>query len=277
MYKMITIVLLMMLTMNVLNSCQLNSNSDSKKGTQKTGNQLTMDDSSRVIIERAIAYAGGYDAWQQKKSLSFEKKSIYYDSTGKVTRESDMHLDYLTKPEFKAKLTYRQNDTTINLIYDGKKAVKVYNGKASPEQKDIDAAWNLVFSSHYNMSIPYKLKDPGTNANYLGMKTLPDGVSAQEIKIVYNKGRDKVHDIWYYYFEPGTGKILANVQEGANDIWNYTYYERFDKAAGLLMPGVRKAYRTKVRNQPGWLFVESKTSNLAFDKEFPANHFKIPD
>lgn len=34
-----------------------------------------MDDSSRIVIDRAIAYAGGYDAWQQKKTLSFDQKA----------------------------------------------------------------------------------------------------------------------------------------------------------------------------------------------------------
>ena len=53
---------------------------------------VSMDDSSRVIIDRAIAYAGGYDAWQQKKTLSFDKKSISYDSAGNVTREIDQHF-----------------------------------------------------------------------------------------------------------------------------------------------------------------------------------------
>ncbi|HVK97690.1 MAG TPA: hypothetical protein VM368_07730, partial [Flavisolibacter sp.] len=73
-------------------ACQQNNNTDNKKDTQETSNIHPMDDSSRIIIDRSIAYAGGYEAWQQKKSLSFDKKSIYYDSTGKVTRESDMHL-----------------------------------------------------------------------------------------------------------------------------------------------------------------------------------------
>ncbi len=269
MYKKIIAVFSIILSMIVMTACQQNKNTDSDDLP------VTMDDSSRVIIDRAIAYAGGYDAWQQKKTLSFDKKSIYYDSTGKVTRESDMHLDYMTKPEFKAKLTYNQHDTIITLINDGKKAAKLYNGKASAEQKDIDAAWNIVYSSHYNMSIPFKLKDPGTKADYLGMKTLSDGVSAQEIKIVYNKGEDKIHDIWYYYFEPGTAKILASSQEGANNIWNYTTYNTFEKAGGLLMPGVRKAYKSNVMNKPEKLVVESKTNNLVFDKEFAADHFKI--
>jgi hypothetical protein len=127
------------------------------------------------------------------------------------------------------------------------------------------------------MSIPFKLKDPGTKADYLGMKTLSDGVSAQEIKIVYNKGEDKIHDIWYYYFEPGTAKILASSQEGANNIWNYTIYNTFGKAGDLLMPGVRKAYKSNVMNKPEKLVVESKTNNIVFDKEFAADYFKIEE
>lgn len=256
-------------------SCEQKNNNSNKKDAEVTANVPEMDDSSRVIIDRSVAYAGGYDAWQKTKTLSFDKKSIYYDSTGKATRESDMHLDYMTKPEFKAKLTYNLRDTIITLIHDGKKAAKLYNGKASTEQKDIDAAWNVVYSSHYNMSIPFKLKDPGTDAKYMGMKTIAADVSAQEIKIVYNKGADRMHDIWYYYFEPGTGKILASSQEGANNVWNYTSYENFEKAAGLLMPGVRKAYKSNVMNKPGKMTVESKTENIVFDKEFSADHFNI--
>ena len=68
-----------------MSSCKQNNTADN------SNLPVTMDDSSRIIIDRAIAYAGGYDAWQQKKTLSFDKKSISYDSTGKVTRELDQH------------------------------------------------------------------------------------------------------------------------------------------------------------------------------------------
>ncbi|MEJ7829841.1 MAG: hypothetical protein WKF91_16650 [Segetibacter sp.] len=75
---------------------------------------VAMDDSSRVVIDRAIAYAGGYDNWQQKKTLSFDKKSISYDSTGKVIREIDQHFDYMLKSQFRAKVTYT---ITIQLLH----------------------------------------------------------------------------------------------------------------------------------------------------------------
>ena len=174
--------------MFAFNSCQQNNSADNKKDSSATGLPVTMDDSSRVIIDRAIAYAGGYDEWQKKKTLSFDKKSTSYDSTGKIIRETDMHLDYMMKPEFRAKLTYKLHDTTITLIHDGQKACKMYNGKASAEQKDIDAAWNSSFGSHYVMCMPYKLKDPGTKAEYVGQVTMKDGVAAQIIKTSYIKG-----------------------------------------------------------------------------------------
>lgn len=237
---------------------------------------VSMDDSSRVIIDRAIAYAGGYDVWQQKKTLSFDKKSTSYDSTGKIIRETDMHLDYMMKPEFRAKLTYKLHDTTITLIHDGKKAAKLYNGKVSKEQKDIDGAWNSTFGSEYVMCMPYKLKDPGIKAEYIGQVTLADGVPAQLIKTSYSKGAgSNPSHIWYYYFEPGTGKLLANSFNGKDNYWDYTRYAAFEKANGLLLPSVRKGYTADTLNNQGVLISESRHSNIVFDKEFAEDHFKI--
>ena len=239
---------------------------------------VAMDDSSRVIIDRAIAYAGGYDAWQQKKTLSFDKKSISYDSTGKIIRETDMHLDYMMKPEFRAKLTYKLHDTTITLIHDGEKACKLYNGIVSKEQKDIDGAWNSCFGSEYVMCMPYKLKDPGIKAEYIGQVTLADSVPAQLIKTSYSKGAgSNPSHIWYYYFEPGTGKLLANSFNGKNNYWDYTRYTAFEKANGLLLPSVRKGYTADKLNNQGILISESRHSNIVFDKDFPEDHFKIKD
>ena len=239
---------------------------------------VAMDDSSRVIIDRAIAYAGGYDEWQQKKTLSFDKKSTSYDSTGKIIRETDMHLDYMMKPEFRAKLTYKLHDTDITLIHDGEKACKLYNGIVSKEQKDIDGAWNSCFGSEYVMCMPYKLKDPGIKAEYIGQVTLADSVPAQLIKTSYSKGAgSNPSHIWYYYFEPGTGKLLANSFNGKNNYWDYTRYTAFEKANGLLLPSVRKGYTADKLNNQGILISESRHSNIVFDKDFPEDHFKIKD
>lgn len=239
---------------------------------------VSMDDSSRVIIDRAIAYAGGYDGWQQKKTLSFDKKSTSYDSMGKIVRQTAMHLDYMMKPEYRAKLTYMLRDTAITLIHDGQKARKYYNGKLSNEQKDNDAAWNSGFGSQFVMCMPYKLKDPGIKAEYIGQVTLADGLPAQIIKTSYIKGAgSNPNHIWYYYFEPGTGKILANSLNDKNNYWDYTRYTAFEKANGLLLPSERKGYTADTLNNQGRLISESRHSNIVFDKDFPEDHFKIKD
>ncbi len=239
---------------------------------------VTMDDSSRVIIDRAIAYAGGYDAWQQKKTLSFDKKSISFDSTGEITREIDQHLDYMMKPEFRTKFTYMLHDTAVALIHDGEKARKVVNGKISGDQKDIDGAWNSCFGSQFVMCMPFKLKDPGIKAEYAGQVTLADGVPAQVVKTSYTKGAGSNPDhIWYYYFEPGTGKLLANSLNGKNNYWDYTRYEQFEKAGGLLLPAVRKGYDASGLNKPDKMVSETRHFNIVLDKEFSADHFDIKD
>ena len=239
---------------------------------------VTMDDSSRVIINRAIAYAGGDAAWQQKKTLSFDKKSISYDSTGKITRELDQHFEYMLKPEFRAKVSYMLHDTAVMLIHNGQQARKLFNGKASTEQKDIDNAWNSSFGSQFVISMPYKLKDPGIIAEYVGRITMPNGMPAQVVKTSFRKGAGSNPDhVWYYYFEPGTGKLLANALNGKDHYWDYTRYESFEKADGSLMPALRKSYAADTLNKPRKLVSESRHSHIVFNKEFPADHFNLPD
>ena len=273
MYNKIIALLSVFLFSIICISCNQNKSSKSNADLP-----VSMDDSSRKIIDRAIAYAGGYNEWQKKKTLSFDKKSISYDSTGKVVRETDMHLDYMIKPEFRAKLTYKLNDTLITLIHDGQQARKFYNGKISGEQKDIDGAWNSCYGSQFVMCMPYKLKDPGIKAEYVGKMTLNDSTPVQVIKTSYIKGAGSNPDhIWYYYFEPGTGKLLANSLNGKNNYWDYTRYEQFEKSGGLLLPSVRKGYDATALNKPGKFISESRHFNIVFDKELPADHFKITD
>ncbi len=251
-------------------ACSQNANSD--EGSLP----VTMDDSSRSIIDRAIAYAGGYEAWQQQKTLSFDKKTRSYDSSGMLIRETNTHLDYILRPEYRAKLTYQQNDTNIILLHDGQKARKLYNGRVSEEQKDIDAAWNSGYGSQFVMCMPYKLKDPGIQATYQGQEILKDGATAQVVKTSYIKGAGSNPDhIWYYYFEPGTGKLLANSLNGKNNYWDYTRYEGFTKAGGLLLPSVRYSFRATALNQPTTLISQSEHTNIVLNKQFEADHFRI--
>lgn len=270
MIKYFSIASAFLVCVTIVVSCQQNNGA-------KTGNlPVTMDDSSRVIIDRAIAYAGGYDHWLEKKTLSFDKTSISYDSTDQISRKLDQHFDYMKEPKFKAKITYQRNDTAFTLVHDGQEARKFYNGKMSQEQKDIDGAWNASFGSQFVICMPYKLKDPGIIAKYAGELTLADGTKAQVVKTSYIKGAGSNPDhIWYYYFEPGTGKLLANSLNGKDNYWDYTRYEQFEKVNGLLLPSVRKGYSGHGLNKPGRLISESRHFNIAFDKALPEDHFKL--
>lgn len=255
-------------------SCKQNAASEKKESGQAL--PVSMDDSSRAIIDRAITYAGGEEAWQNAKTVSFDKKSISYDSAGSISRELDQHFDYMMKPVFKAKINYTLNDTAIQLMHDGEKARKYYNGKMSADQKDIDGAWNSSFGSQFVMCMPFKLKDPGIKAEYMGEVKLNDGRPAQLVKTSYieGAGSNPTHK-WYYYFEPGSGKLLANSLNWKDSLWDYTSYEQFEKSGGIMLPAVRKTYTADALNHPGKLTGESHHKNIEVNKEFEADHFKI--
>lgn len=239
---------------------------------------VTMDDSSRAIIDRAIAYSGGEEAWHNTKTISYDKKSISYDSTGSVSRQVDQHFDFMMVPQFKARATYMIHDTSITLIHDGSMARKFYNGKQSEEQKDIDGAWNSCYGSLFVLCMPFKLKDPGITASYMGEVKLKNGKDAQLIKTSYSEGAgSNPGHIWYYYFEPGTGKLLANSFNGKNNFWDYTTYESFERVGGLLLPGIRKSYQADTLNNPGVLTSLSTQGNFVVNKALKDDHFKIPD
>lgn len=252
-----------------LSSCRQN---------QATALPVTMDDSARAIIDRAIAYAGGEEQWRQKKTLSFDKTSISYDSAGRVVRELRQHFDYRMQPGFRAKVTYMLHDTAITLLHDGQQARKLYNGVVSQEQKDIDGAWNACFGSQFVLCMPFKLKDPGIKAEYVGMVTLNDSTPAQVVKTSYREGAgSNPGHVWYYYFEPGTGRLLANSLNWEHNNWDFTRYESFEKAGGLLLPGVRTGYTATGLNQPGRKTAQSRHENIVFDKPFPDDYFSIRD
>ncbi len=255
--------------------CRQNEN---EKVLEKGSLPVTMDDSSRAIINRAINYAGGEEAWHNAKTISYDKKSISYDSTGNVSRQVDQHFDFMMVPQFKAKATYMLQDTSITLIHDGQEARKFYNGQMSDEQKDIDGAWNSCYGSQFVLCMPFKLKDPGITATYMGEVKLKDGRDAQLIKTSYMEGAgSNPGHLWYYYFEPGTGKLLANSLNGKNNFWDYTTYESFEKAGGLLLPGMRKTYAADTLNNPGVLTSQSTQGNFVVNKALKDDHFKIPD
>ncbi|MEO7444739.1 MAG: DUF6503 family protein [Ferruginibacter sp.] len=264
-------------TMILVTLCYCRQN-ESIKVEDPTSLPVTMDDSSRAIINRAITYAGGEVAWHNTKTISFDKKSISYDSTGNVSRQIDQHFDYMMVPQFKARATYMIQDTSITLIHDGRMARKFYNGKPSEEQKDIDGAWNSCYGSQFVLCMPFKLKDPGITATYMGEVKLKNGKDAQLIRTSYIKGAGSNPDhIWYYYFEPGTGKLLANSLNGKNNFWDYTTYESFERVGGLLLPGIRKSYKADTLNSPGVLTSQSIQDNFVMNKPFKEDHFKIPD
>ena len=131
--------------------------------TYKNGyNQLPNDEAGKIIRD-AIQYAGGWETWLSKKGLTFYKTVIYYDSLGKITKSSRSLQELNLFPNFKSKASWVDSGKQIMVINNGQQAWRVENGKIMTDDKSKNSAWNSSFGTHYVISMPFKLADPGAH------------------------------------------------------------------------------------------------------------------
>lgn len=264
------------MTLSLLTSC--GSEQQQQESSIAQTEQREGDEAAWVIIDRSIENAGGIENWRKRKNISFDKTSTTLDSVGKVTRELHQHFDYMMHPEFRARVQWHEKDTSFTIIHNGQQAVKLINGQTSEEQRDIDHAWNSSYGSHYVMGMPFKLADPGVVPYYEGTTMLYDSVPADVIRVTYKPGAGSAaeYHTWYYYFEPETGKLLANALKDKKGYTGFTQYASFSKANGLTLPAERYGYIVDAGGKPVRKVSVSVQKNIAFDKELTEDKFQIP-
>ena len=117
------------------------------------------------VLKKAIAYAGGWDAWKRKKNFSFYKKISHVDSTGAISRVVKQYHQYNLGDLFQARMSWKLGEAHYVIVNNGYQAKKYLEGVELSNQKAKDEAWNSSFGSHYVISMPYKLLDSGCEAD----------------------------------------------------------------------------------------------------------------
>ena len=236
------------------------------------------DNEAGKITKTAITKAGGWENWVSKKAIKYERINISYDSiTGDTSRIVREVHEYNLFPTFKGKMTWKNKDKNIVVLFDGLRAVKIENGVVLDDEKSRSEAWNNIFGSLYLIGLPFKMSDPGSVYNDMPPTTLANGKTTKVVKITYQEGAGSfaLYHKWYYYFDPQTYQLAATLLDHGKG-FGLNEYSEFIEVGGLKLQTRRDRYDS---NPKGERLLHTNTylkENIQFIEAFPDTHFEIP-
>lgn len=207
------------------------------------------DNSAKEVLEKAIAQSGGWENFQNIDSLFYEKRTVLFDSLGKV--ESDVlqkHI-YQVRPGLAMSISWENEEGTHRISRKKNECEKFLNDKKI--KADSVGLLRSTNAALYTLFMPWKLLDPGVELKYKGIVKLPGGNDAHAISAIYfpeKKNNHSTKDDWEYYFEKDTYKYMACMVDH-HDYFALIVNEEKSKSGGLVFNAYRNSYRVdKDRN-----------------------------
>lgn len=256
----------------------LSCNRDSKKEMEAIkSEQMNLElNPAEKLVNDAIIHAGGMDNWATKKTLSYTKTIQSYDSTGTLLRTVAQAHKYQLRPTFKANMRWKQNGSQYEIINNGKQAWKLIDGAVQKDEASVNNAWNSSFGSHYMVSMPFKLKDPGTLLEYMGIYTLSNKKVVHKLKVTYEKGAGSSGGMhtWHYFLNTENFLFEASFLNHGKG-YSYTDYDTFSEVDGLTLTKERESYVANEKKKPIRLKSVYSNSNIRFNEEFSEDLFVV--
>jgi len=228
------------------------------------------------LVNNTIKQAGGMENWISKKTLSYVKNIQSYDSDGKLIRTVAQLHRYQLKPSFKANMSWEQDGKQHVIINNGNRSWKLVNGKIQDDEASLNTAWNSSFGSQYMVSMPFKLKAPGTLLEYEGIDTLSNNRVVHKLKVTYEKGAGSSGGMhtWYYFLNTTNFQFEANFLDHGKG-YSYTDYKTFIEVDGITVTKERKSYASTPTMETKFLKTIYSNSDIQFDVEFPEELFQV--
>ena len=227
------------------------------------------------VIRKSITHAGGWDNWEAKNNFQFYKNIIQLDSTGKEKRRIRQLHQYQLQPSFKARMTWEIDGTNYTIVNTGQQAWKYENGKELTDDQSQKEAWNSSFGSHYVVSMPFKLTDPGVILKYDGIDTLDSGQVVHAVKVDYEKGAGSSggFHVWWYYFDKDTYALAANYLDYGNG-YSYTEYQTTKVVDGIVIQENRNSHQAFKDKSVGYIKTVYENDGMQFDVALTDNMFE---
>lgn len=218
------------------------SNQEQKKSEDPFGH--IPDEKVKGVLERAIDYAGGWDAWNTMNSIEYKKRSKLILGDGTIESDVFQAHRYEMSSEFQATISWKLDTSLYEIQYDKANAMRFVNGVN--DNSDPAKLGESVMSSLFVLGMPFKLLDPDVRLTYQGTEMFMDSVEADIINANYDPENVETHstsDIWWFYFETETGHFLGS-KVFHTPTYALIHNLQFTEEVPLKFPTRRKSYRT---------------------------------
>lgn len=214
------------------------------------------------VVRRALQHAGGWAAWEAKKSVSFRKTSTKFRPDGTVERTRVENHTYELHPGFRARIEREEEGKKVLLTNDGVTARKLIDGREATAPQDVNNARNSTFGSNYVFCMPWKLTDRGVQLDDAGEEILAGGTRVRKVRVTYEKGAGDAGSahVWTYYFEAESGRLVRNHLRYDGDKYDLTDYLDERVVSGLAIAAKRISYAS---DEKGTALV--KVSEVVYD------------
>lgn len=170
---------------------------------------LHQENRAKDLVNASISAHGGQSTYDKLKDLNYIKTTYTYDSLEQVsdTLVQCIHHNRLGH----IRLTYN-NDQGLNEIEEEDEQLSVrLNGVVQYDTALIKNAKSTADGARFVFFQPFKLKDSLVRLNALGRRTLTYKGSqlSEEVEVV-EATYPNSSDIWYFFFDPESNRLLAN-------------------------------------------------------------------
>lgn len=220
-------------------------------------------ESPQALVDRSIAHAGGWAAWDAVHTVQFRKTIVRFAADGSVTGTLVQIHRYQMDPETRMRIETEEKGAKVVLINNGEQGWKIVDGKVATTQADTNSARNSTFGSHYVFGMPFKLRDPGAKLSDAGTKTLDDGTVVRQVRVTYAKGVGDAGGLhtWTYLIEPKTGRLAANLLLYAAGRYDWTEYLNEKTIGALTLSTLRRGFNADANGKVG-----PKQSEITYDQ-----------
>ncbi len=242
-----------------------------------TATAAMSDEAADKLLRLAIDHAGGWDKWTATRTVQFRRTTVRYAADGSVSATRVQLHRYVLHPSPRMRIEWEENSSKIVMINDGREAWKFVDGKPATSAEDIKAARNTTFGANYVFTMPFKLREPGTEVADAGTGTMADGTTIQKLRVTYPAGvgdAGGMHD-WMFLLDKN-GRLAGTHLLYEPGKWDWTEYLDEKTVGGFTLPTRRVGYDGDANGKVGVKHSEATYENIEFNVELSDDLFAPP-